>query len=120
MSPKEKLLLWKEAQKRHRLSDRQVQMARELGFDPRKLGKPDNHKQEPWKAPLPRHIENLYLKRFGREEPLCVKSIAELLKEDEIKRVKRKKTKEAKRESKRDADERNGAAGTPLPGANDI
>jgi hypothetical protein len=99
MSPREKLLLWKEAQVRHRLSDRQVQMARELGFDPRKLGKLDNHKQEPWRAPLPQHIENLYFKRFNREEPLCVKSIAELLKEDEIKRVERKKAKDLKRKS---------------------
>jgi len=35
------------AQKRHRLSDKQVQMARELGLNPDKLGKIDNHKQEP-------------------------------------------------------------------------
>lgn len=35
---------WLVAQKRHRLSDRQVQMARELGLNPDKLGKIDNHK----------------------------------------------------------------------------
>lgn len=75
-------------------------MARELGFDPRKLGKLDNHKQEPWKAPLPQHIESLYYKRFNRTEPLQVKAIAELLKEDEIKRVERKKAKDLKRKSK--------------------
>jgi hypothetical protein len=44
--------------------------ARELGLNPRKLGKIDNHRQEPWKAPLPQFIEHLYLKRFGRERPL--------------------------------------------------
>ena len=44
---------WMAAQKRHRLSDRHVQMARELGLNPDKLGKIDNHRQEPWKAPLP-------------------------------------------------------------------
>ena len=43
---------WMVAQKRHRLSDKQVQMARELGLNPDKLGKIDNHKQEAWKAPL--------------------------------------------------------------------
>lgn len=75
-------------------------MARELGFDPRNLGKLNNHKQEPWKTPLPQHIETLYLKRFNREEPLCVKTIAELLKEDEVKRVERKKAKNLKRKSK--------------------
>ena len=37
---------WLVAQKRHRLSDRQVQMARELGLNPDKLGKIDNHRQE--------------------------------------------------------------------------
>ena len=37
---------WMAAQKRHRLSDRHVQMARELGLNPDKLGKIDNHRQE--------------------------------------------------------------------------
>lgn len=104
MSPVDKLLLWKEAQTRHRLSDKQVQMARELGFGPRSLGKLDNHKQEPWKTPLPKHIENLYFKRFKREEPPCVKSIDELLKEDEIKRRERKKAKELKRKLEQDTE----------------
>jgi hypothetical protein len=44
-------------------------MARELGLNPGKLGKISNHRQEPWKAPLPQFIEHLYLKQFGREEP---------------------------------------------------
>ena len=51
------------AQKRHCLSDRHVQMARELGLNPDKLGKIDNHRQEPWKATLPQFIENIYFKR---------------------------------------------------------
>jgi len=34
------------AQKRHHLTDMQVQMARELGFKPDSLRKIDNHKQE--------------------------------------------------------------------------
>ena len=60
---------WVEARKRHRLSHAQVQIARELGLNPGKLGKISNHRQEPWKAPLPQFIEHLYLKRFGREQP---------------------------------------------------
>ena len=44
-------------------------MARELGLNPRKLGKLDNHRQEPWKLPLPAFIEQLYRKRFGKERP---------------------------------------------------
>jgi len=63
---------WVEARKRHRLSHAQVQMARELGLNPGKLGKISNHRQEPWKAPLPQFIEHLYLKRFGREQPWVV------------------------------------------------
>ncbi len=85
-----KLQKWKVAQKRHRLSDKQVQMARELGFNPDKLGKLDNHKQEPWKTPLPQHIENLYYKRFGKDYPDLVKSINQLLEEEKLKKQKRK------------------------------
>jgi hypothetical protein len=44
-------------------------MARELGLYPRKLGSLDNHRQQPWKAPLPEFIEQLYFKHFGRERP---------------------------------------------------
>lgn len=61
--------VWIEARKRHHLSHAQVQMARELGMNPSKLGKIDNHDQEPWKAPLPLFIEHLYEKRFGRTRP---------------------------------------------------
>ena len=60
---------WITARKRRGLSHVHVQMARELGMNPKKLGKLANHDQEPWKAPLPRFIEDLYLKRFGKEQP---------------------------------------------------
>jgi hypothetical protein len=68
---------WVKARKRFHLSHAQVQMARELGMNPRKLGKLDNHKQEPWKAPLPEFTEHLYFKSFGRERPAVVMSIEE-------------------------------------------
>jgi hypothetical protein len=54
---------------RHRLSRAHVQMAQELGLNPKQLGSIDNHDQEPWKEPLPQFIEHLYQKRFGRERP---------------------------------------------------
>jgi hypothetical protein len=60
---------WIEARRRHRLSHAHVQMARELGLNPKKLGGIDNHRQEPWKVPLHQFIEQLYLERFGRERP---------------------------------------------------
>lgn len=70
-----KLQPWAEARRRHRLSDAHVQMARELGLNPKKLGSIDNHDQEPWKLALPQFIEQLYLKRFGRARPEIVVSI---------------------------------------------
>lgn len=91
---------WMVAQKRHHLSDIQVQMARELGFKPDSLRKIDNHKQEPWKTPLPQHIENLYEERFKRENPAVIKSLKQQLKEDEIKRKSKKKARDAKRAAK--------------------
>jgi hypothetical protein len=69
-------------------------MARELGMNPAKLGKIDNHKQEPWKLPLPQFIEDLYLERFGKPHPDVVLSI-----EDVVLRGERKKEKQ--REAKR-------------------
>lgn len=84
---------WIEARKRHRLTDAHVQMARELGMNPKKLGKLGNHRQEIWKAPLPEYIEGLYRKRFGRERPEKVLSIEE---RDRLQRRKKEARKRAK------------------------
>jgi len=75
--PNQKLQAWIDARNRHRLSHAQVQMARELGMNPAKLGKLDNHRQEQWKLPLPHFIEELYFKRFGKTAPDRVVSIEE-------------------------------------------
>ena len=88
---------WLVAQKRHRLSDKQVQMARELGMNPDKLGKIDNYKQEAWKAPLPQFIEEIYFRRFKREEPETVKPLKQVMAEMEA----RKKQQKAKKEERR-------------------
>jgi hypothetical protein len=63
------LQAWIEARRRYKLSHAQVQMARELGMNPRRFGRLANHKQEPWKLPLPQFIEELYRKRFGKAAP---------------------------------------------------
>jgi hypothetical protein len=60
---------WVEAKKKFRLSDVQIQMARELGMNPKKFGSLANHKQEQWKAPLPVFIEDIYFKRFKKDRP---------------------------------------------------
>jgi hypothetical protein len=88
---------WIEARKRFGLSHAQVQMARELGMNPRKLGKLDNHDQEPWKAPLPQFIERLYLKRFGRERPENVMSIEVRARAKQAKHAARKAARRAAR-----------------------
>ncbi len=56
---------WEVARRRYHLAERHVAMARKLGLNPRKLGSLDNHRQEPWKAPLRQFIEELHAKRFG-------------------------------------------------------
>ena len=97
-----KLSAWVTARKRHKLSHAHVQMARELGMNPQTLGKIDNHDQEPWKLPLPLFIEDLYLKRFGRERPEQILTVEQIAKEIERK-------KEAKRQRK--AERRKATAG---------
>jgi hypothetical protein len=93
----EKLKPWIEARKRHRLSHMHIQMAKELGMNPKKFGKLDNHRQEPWKAPLPIFIESIYFKRFGKERPDKVKTIEEMAGQFARKRAERKARKVAKK-----------------------
>lgn len=94
MSTKKTVLeKWVVAQKRHRLSDKHVQMARELGLNPDKLSKIDNHEQESWKAPLPQFIEEIYFKRFKREEPETIKPLQQIIADDKLRREKKKKEK---------------------------
>jgi SOS-response transcriptional repressor LexA len=64
-----KLRPWIEARKKYHLSHAQIQMARELGMNPKKFGGMANHKQQQWKAPLREYIEHLYRKRFGKLLP---------------------------------------------------
>ena len=60
---------WMTVKRKYRLTDTQIQMARELGMNPRKFGSLANHKQEKWKVPLADFIEELYFKRFRKEKP---------------------------------------------------
>ena len=58
--------VWTEAKKRYRLSNEVIQMAKELGLNPKKFGGYANHKQEPWKEPLPAFIRHLHEKRLKK------------------------------------------------------
>lgn len=94
------LQVWIEARKRFKLSHAQVQMARELGMNPKKLGPLANHKQESWKAPLPQFIEDLYHKRFSRDLPERVVSLEERARELAEKKRQRKELRAEEREIK--------------------
>ena len=89
----QKLRPWVDARRRFNLSHAQIQMARELGLNPKKLGALANHKQEPWKMPLRRYIEHLYKKQLGKDTPDDVRSI-------EIKVREKRVQKEAKNRDK--------------------
>ncbi len=91
----DKLQIWIDARKRYHLSHAQAQMARELGLNPKKFGSLGNHKQQPWKAPLPQFIEDIYFKRFGKTTPDRVLSIEAHLAEEERKRQERRARKQA-------------------------
>jgi hypothetical protein len=73
-----KYQVWVDARKRFGLSHRHIQMARELGLNPRKLGRLDNHDQESWTVRLPEFIENIYHRSFGREGSEVEMSIEEI------------------------------------------
>jgi hypothetical protein len=89
----QKLQPWFEARKKYRLTHAQVQMARELGLNPKNFGGLANHRQEPWKIPLPSFIEEIYRKRFGVARPTEVVSLEEVVAKHHAK-------KERKREAK--------------------
>jgi hypothetical protein len=78
---------WIEARARFHLSHAHIQMARELGMNPKNFGSLANQRQEPWKAPLPQFIENLYFKRFRKSQPDRVLSIEERAREIDRKKA---------------------------------
>ena len=88
-----KLERWIIARKKHKLSDKHVQMARELGLNPDELGKIDNNEQEPWKAPLKEFIEEIYLKQFKKSEPDNIRSIEQIIASEKNKKEERNKRK---------------------------
>ena len=94
-----------DARKRFHLSHAQVQMARELGMNPRRLGGKANHRQEPWKAPLPVFIEILYEKRFGKVRPDRVLSVEARVRELAVKKAAKRERRRARRLSVLDSPE---------------
>jgi len=93
------LQLWIEARRKFRLSHAHVQMAFELGLNPKKLGKLNNHHQEPWKLPLPDFIVKLYRKRCGKDRPDTVRSIEEMASAKRAKTLAKKARKGMRRQT---------------------
>ena len=85
---------WIDARTKYRLSHTQIQMARELGLEPKKFGSLGNTKDQPWKLPLSAFIEDIYFKRFKKREPENVKSIEQMIKDKAIKREESRAPKE--------------------------
>ena len=68
-------------------------MARELGMNLKKLGKKDNHDQEPWKMPLRQYIEHPYCKRFGKKGSDSALSIEQEIRQKEGKKIRKREEK---------------------------
>ena len=57
--------LWAEAQRRCRLSDDAMRLAKELGLSPRSLIKNIPSPKQQWKAPVEDWVREMYEKRYG-------------------------------------------------------
>jgi hypothetical protein len=101
--------IWIDARKKYRLTHAQVQMATELGMNPKRFGKIANHRQEPWKMPLPQFIEHLYRKHFHKDRPDRIVSI-----EERVTEVARRKKERTERRRSLSDDGRSTIAGMDL------
>lgn len=95
----QKLQIWIDARKRYHLTHAQIQMARELGLNPKKFGGYANHRQQSWKRPLAEYIEHLYFKRFGKTQPDRVVPIEERAQEFKRKNKEKRARKRLRQES---------------------
>ena len=60
---------WAEAKKKCRLNQEEVEMAKKLGLNPRKLiANNASVKQEQWKEPVREWIRKIYQKSFGDKQ----------------------------------------------------
>jgi hypothetical protein len=90
-----KLQPWFDARQRFKLTHAEVQMARELGMNPRKFGSLANERQEPWKTPLREFIANCYRKSFGRDAPQDVRSLEEVVAGEQDRRARKQEKKQS-------------------------
>jgi hypothetical protein len=91
----QKLQPWFDARQRFRLTHAEVQMGRELGMNPKKLGSLANERQEPWKTPPREFIAACYRKSFGRDAPQDVRSLEEVVAGEQDRRARRQEKKQS-------------------------
>jgi hypothetical protein len=84
---------WFEARQRFHLSHAVVQMARELGLNPKKFGSLADTRGSPWKAPLPEFIAHCYYKAYKRESPAVVRSLEQVIKDNAAKKEQQRERK---------------------------
>ena len=58
--------LWLEVKRRCKLNNEEIQMAKEMGLNPKSLIKNIPNKNEQWKAPVKIWIRDMYEDRFGK------------------------------------------------------
>jgi len=105
----QKYKIWVDIRKQLKLSHTHIQMARELGLNPKNLPRLANTGGARWKQPLPEYIVELYYKAHSKERPGVVRSIEQMVKDQaENKRMKSQKKAERK------AGESAGESATPI------
>ena len=65
----DQLQLWVKVKRQCALTDAHVQMARELGMNPKRLIESEDTTPGVMQTPLSQRIEGLYLKRFKKSQP---------------------------------------------------
>jgi len=58
--------LWLEVKRRCKLNDEEIQMAKEMGLNPKSLIKNIPNKNEQWKTSVKIWVRDMYEDRFGR------------------------------------------------------
>ena len=90
-----KLQPWFEARRRFKLSNVHIQMARELGMNPKQLGFVDGRDGQT-NVPLPDFIAQCYRQHFGRNGPEQIRSLEEMMEWDKQRRVEKQARKQAR------------------------
>jgi hypothetical protein len=90
-----KFMPWINVRKKFNLSHADIQMARELGMDPKRIRQPANpDPKQNGRLPLAMYIAGMYEERFGKAEPDDVKSMEELAAEHLARREAKKASQE--------------------------